>query len=184
MLKQSRTAPWPEKFLAWDLAGCIYLNEFSRQQAVKQFFSTISRLGDGIFWYAIMLSLPLFFGWQGLRLSLLLSGVGLLATLLYRHLKNTLVRERPYLLTKQINMRVAPLDRYSFPSGHTLHAVCFTTVLIWQLPSLALMLLPFTVLVALSRMVLGLHYPSDVICGAMIGLALGMMANSLAPMLL
>jgi undecaprenyl-diphosphatase len=61
------------------------------------------------------------------------------------------------------------LDRFSFPSGHTLHAVAFCGVGLFYYPQLAVLLLPFTVLVGLSRVVLGLHYPSDVIAGASIG---------------
>ena len=62
-----------------------------------------------------------------------------------------------------------PLDKYSFPSGHTLHAVAFSTLLIASLPQLAGLLVAFTLLVALSRMILGLHYPSDVVIGALLG---------------
>jgi undecaprenyl-diphosphatase len=62
-----------------------------------------------------------------------------------------------------------PLDRYSFPSGHTLHAVLFTTIAVAYAPSLVFVLLPFTLLIAASRVVLGLHYPSDVIVGALLG---------------
>ena len=72
-----------------------------------------------------------------------------------------------------IRLGERPLDHFSFPSGHTLHAVMATTVLGYVAPLLLLLMLPFTLLVALSRMILGLHYPSDVAVGAMIG---GMMA--------
>jgi undecaprenyl-diphosphatase len=65
-----------------------------------------------------------------------------------------------------------PLDRYSFPSGHTLHAVSFTAIATAHFPELGWVLVPFTVLVAASRVVLGLHYPSDVLAGAAIGAAL------------
>ncbi|MFP4516233.1 MAG: phosphatase PAP2 family protein, partial [Desulfovibrionales bacterium] len=63
----------------------------------------------------------------------------------------------------------APLDWYSFPSGHTLHAVSFTIVVMAYFPVLGLVLIPFSVLIALSRLVLGLHYPSDVLAGSCIG---------------
>ena len=71
---------------------------------------------------------------------------------------------------------VPPLDEFSFPSGHTLHAISFTMVALAYYPALVVLLVPFTVLVALSRVVLGLHYPSDVLAACLIGGALGSLA--------
>jgi undecaprenyl-diphosphatase len=68
-----------------------------------------------------------------------------------------------------ITCNAAPLDQFSFPSGHTLHAVAFSVVLLAYFPGFAWLVLPFTALVGLSRMVLGLHYPSDVLAGAALG---------------
>ena len=87
----------------------------------------------------------------------------------YKLLKRTFMRERPFIRHAGISLAQAPLDRYSFPSGHTLHAVCFTTVVCGHLSGIAWLLVPFTLLVAVSRPVLGLHYPSDVLAGAAIG---------------
>jgi undecaprenyl-diphosphatase len=67
---------------------------------------------------------------------------------------------------------------YSFPSGHTLHAVAFTLVALAYWPWLAPLLVPFTLLTAASRVALGLHYPSDVLAGASLGA--GIAAASLA----
>jgi len=61
------------------------------------------------------------------------------------------------------------LDEFSFPSGHTLHSVAFSLILTVYYPMFALFVWPFTILIAVSRIVLGLHYPSDVIVGALIG---------------
>jgi undecaprenyl-diphosphatase len=66
---------------------------------------------------------------------------------------------------------IAPLDEFSFPSGHTLHAVAFSLVAIAHYPPLAWVLVPFTAAVAASRVVLGLHYPSDVLAATSFGAA-------------
>jgi undecaprenyl-diphosphatase len=79
------------------------------------------------------------------------------------------VRQRPYIQHGGITLGAAPLDLYSFPSGHTLHAVSFTMVALIYYPNLAWLLIPFASLVAMSRVILGLHYPSDVFAGALIG---------------
>ena len=83
-----------------------------------------------------------------------------------------MVRERPYITRGSLTLGTAPLDVYSFPSGHTLHAVAFTVVALSYYPQLAWVLIGFATLVALSRVILGLHYPTDVLAGAVIGAVL------------
>jgi undecaprenyl-diphosphatase len=69
------------------------------------------------------------------------------------------------------------LDQYSFPSGHTMHAVCFSMLLIASFPAYAVIAIPFSILIAISRVVLGLHYPSDVVCGALFGAAIALLGQ-------
>jgi len=161
----------------WDINGCLYLNSFCRKQAVNHFFKIISRLGDGVFWYSLMCVLPVLYGRSGMEVSLLMLGTGTLCVLIYKQLKSRLVRERPFIRSSLIFRGCAPLDRYSFPSGHTMHAACFTTLVLWHFPEFSILLVPFSTLVALSRMVLGLHYPTDVLCGAALGMLLAGAAN-------
>jgi undecaprenyl-diphosphatase len=132
----------------------------------------VSRLGDGVFWYTLIAILPLTHGILGLKASLHMLATGGVALALYKSLKIYTRRERPCDYATEIVALVPPLDRYSFPSGHTLHAVSFSTVAIYYVPSLAWILVPFTMLVASSRIVLGLHYPSDVLVATVIGLVL------------
>jgi undecaprenyl-diphosphatase len=157
-----------------ELGLCLYLNRSSRRRAVNMLFSVVSRLGDGVFWYALMLVLPLLYGQYGLMVSAQMMVTGLLGLAVYRSLKNKLVRERPFISWKTIQCNTPSLDRYSFPSGHTLHAVNYATLMFHYFPDLAWFVLPFSILVALSRVVLGLHYPSDVLAGAAIGLVLAL----------
>jgi undecaprenyl-diphosphatase len=99
---------------------------------------------------------------------------GIAGLLIYKLIKATTGRARPYMLDSKIRLGTVPLDQYSFPSGHTLHAVSFTLIIIAHYPGLTGLLLPFTLLVALSRVILGLHYPTDVLIGGVIGAALAL----------
>jgi undecaprenyl-diphosphatase len=127
-----------------------------------------------------MLAMPLAGGRAGLSAALEMAVAGTIGLGVYKLLKRRLVRERPYVLHAGIDCVVAPLDRYSFPSGHTLHAVLFSTVAIAWVPALAFVLIPLAVLIALSRVVLGLHYPSDVLVGGLLGGGIGWLANLVA----
>ena len=155
-----------------EYALCQAINGTLRFRPVTGYFRTVSRLGDGWLWYALILAIPLLAPERGLEVALAMVITGLCCTVLYKSLKHTLVRERPFISFPAIHCGTPPLDRYSFPSGHTLHAVCFNTLLAFTLPTLALAILPFTLSVAASRVVLGLHYPTDVIAGALIGAGL------------
>lgn len=151
---------------------CLRINRLSRRVWIRRFFSLISKLGDGGFWALMAAGLYFIQGPQALPLIAQMALTGLAGVLIYKQLKNRLVRERPYISHGEILCGTAPLDRYSFPSGHTLHSVSFT-ILLWSFePALAYIAAPFALLVAVSRVILGLHYPSDVVAGAAIGGAL------------
>ncbi len=158
---------------------CLFANAAAQRRALRALFKVVSRLGDGVVWYVLMALMPLLEperGWLIAGQMLATGGVGLLA---YKLLKKKLVRERPFVGLIGIECVSPPLDRYSFPSGHTLHAVLFTVLAVSHVPALALALVPFAALVAASRVVLGLHYPSDVLVGAALGAALAIASNAL-----
>ena len=66
-----------------------------------------------------------------------------------------------------------PSDRFSFPSGHALNAFAIGSVIALAFPAAALPVLALAASVAASRVVLGLHWLSDVLAGALVGLAIG-----------
>jgi len=161
---------------AIDRRMCVAANRWGARRAVGLFFGMISRLGDGVFWYALMLSLALLDGMRGLTAATHMALTGLTALQLYRLLKRWTRRPRPFRVCPGVIAHVPPLDEFSFPSGHTLQAVGFTVVALAWYPMLAPLLLPFTTLVAASRVILGLHYPSDVLAAIGIGGSLGSLA--------
>ncbi|MCD7099781.1 phosphatase PAP2 family protein [Stenotrophomonas sp. MMGLT7] len=155
-----------------DTRWCRRINHWCRRQRLRRFFAVVSRLGDGVFWYALMAALVLADGLDGLRASAHMAATGVAALLFYKTLKRCTRRPRPFAADLRIRAWTAPLDEFSFPSGHTLHAVSFTAIALAYYPWLAPLLLPFAACVALSRVVLGLHYPSDVLAATLIGLML------------
>lgn len=162
-----------ERWVAWELTFCERANRICRRDLVRGVFSLVSRLGDGILWYFLMLLLPFIYGWEAIEVSLRMAISAAVGVAVYKWIKAFTERPRPYTRHDGIKPGTAPLDRYSFPSGHTLHAVSFSIVAISGFPELGWLLVPFATLVAMSRVVLGLHYPTDVVAGATIGSVLG-----------
>jgi len=155
-----------------DYRICRRLNRGASWSVVRWPFQLVSRLGDGLLWYALILALPFVYGVQALRPAIVMALTGALGVLIYGALKRLFVRERPFIRHAGISRAGAPLDRYSFPSGHTLHAVSFAWQASMHFPQLGWVLVPLAGLIAASRVVLGLHYPTDVLAGAVIGACL------------
>jgi undecaprenyl-diphosphatase len=160
-----------ERLAAWEHGLCKRFNRVSDFAFPRVVFIVASQLGNGAFWYALMAALLIWGNGPALRAVVHMVAVGIVCTLLYKVLKRGTSRLRPYVAQPGITLCAVPLDRYSFPSGHTLHATAFTLVALDYYPGLFWLVVPFSVLVALSRIVLGLHYPSDVLAGAAIGTA-------------
>lgn len=128
-----------------------------------------SRLSDAGPWIALGVAIAVFGGPVGRHCSLLFAELGLVNVAIYWALKRGTRRSRPFDQCPGIVARCEVPDRFSFPSGHTLHAVGFGLLLAAFYPPAAPLLGGFALLVGLSRVVLGLHYPSDVAAGAVIG---------------
>jgi undecaprenyl-diphosphatase len=162
-----------------EIGLCVRINRYGRSAALRRFFAVISRLGDGGAWLLLGATILVLHGAQAVPFILRAVVIAAIGVTIYKLLKYRLVRERPYIASDSILCGTPPLDRYSFPSGHTLHAVCFTTLFGEFEPLLLIVTVPFAVMVAISRVVLGLHYPSDVLAGAAIGAALATVALSI-----
>jgi undecaprenyl-diphosphatase len=157
---------------------CRRLNRGVEHTGIRVSFKIVSRLGDGAIWYALMVALPFMYGQRGLGVALIMLATSAAGLAAYKFLKRTFVRERPFIRYTGISLAGAPLDRYSFPSGHTLHAVAFTWQACAAFPELGLALIPLALAIAASRVVLGLHYPTDVLVGALLGAASGALGSA------
>jgi undecaprenyl-diphosphatase len=164
----------------WDERACLRANRIVRHRSALGLLRAASWLGDGIFWYALMLAMLLARPLEAVPAVLHMMLVGVTGALAYRALKRGTSRARPYETHHYIEVGAAPLDRFSFPSGHALHAVAFTIVALNYYPALAPLLVPMALAIAASRVALGLHYPSDVLAGAGLGAVIAWLSLQLA----
>lgn len=166
--------PQVERFLAWERACTVRLHRRLSSPEWCAVLAAVSRVSNGWIWFTLMIALALS-GPDGRHAATHMLLAGSFAAIVYKILKACTGRPRPCRRLADVRLLVAPLDEFSFPSGHALHAVTFSVIAMAYYPSLGIGLVPFTMLVAISRVALGLHYPSDVAAGAAIGwiIALG-----------
>jgi len=88
---------------------------------------------------------------------------------LYFVLKNSLKRRRPPECVPDYNRLVLPSDKFSFPSGHTSAALLFAALIYAVAPTVGMLLFVWACGVGLSRVVLGVDFPSDIVAGAALG---------------
>jgi undecaprenyl-diphosphatase len=158
---------WAERDRRW----AERLHRAARHRSLVWLLLGVSWLGDGALWYVTLVALALTGGTDGRDVAAQMLLVGIFNLSLYLWLKARIGRPRPYVKCPGIHACGRALDQFSFPSGHALHASAFTVLLVGHYPDAAWLLVPTALLVCFSRIALGLHYPSDVAAGALIGAA-------------
>jgi len=148
------------------------VNRWSAPRWIRVWMLCATRGGDGWLWYAMGLVILLFGGpdrFLALGAAALAAGVGIA---LFLKLKKATGRRRPCAYAPHCWATLLPPDQFSFPSGHTITAFAVAVSLSWFYPGLAVGLLFCALCVAVSRILLGMHFLSDVVAGSMIGTSL------------
>jgi undecaprenyl-diphosphatase len=143
-----------------------------------------SRAGDGALW--VVLSVALLAVNARPALAALLSGVlAVFAGIaLFTLIKRSVGRKRPCAIEAHCWANLLPPDKFSFPSGHTITAFAVLGSVGSGLPTLAPFLLFAAVCIAMSRIILGMHFLTDVLVGMMLGVWLGVCSFQLiAPLM-
>jgi undecaprenyl-diphosphatase len=138
-----------------------------------------TRGGDGWLWYAMGLIVLLFGGasrFVAVGASTLAACIG---TVVFLSLKRIAKRRRPCAIEAHCWASILPPDQFSFPSGHSITAFAVAVPLSLAYPALLLGLLFCATSVALSRILLGMHFLSDVVIGSLLGVILGFAAFAL-----
>lgn len=160
------------------------INRWEAPHWVRHWMLTASRGGDGWLWGTIGLILLLWGGPR--RFDALAAGfvAVLFSQLTFRVAKRLTGRERPCVDEPHAWSLLLPPDRFSFPSGHSITAFAIATSIGLYYPALLVGLMFCAVSVAASRVILGLHYASDVVVGMLIGVLIGAAAFAWVPALI
>lgn len=148
----------------------LFLQDYIRHPWLDAFFTFITKLGNaGLIWIleGIILLICKKHRREGIAVLLALL-IGFIITNLL--LKNIVARPRPYTLLNELEILIKAPSDYSFPSGHTCSSVAAAlTMLKLSDKRIGIAACILAVLIAFSRMYIGVHYPSDVLAGAVIG---------------
>jgi undecaprenyl-diphosphatase len=148
------------------------VNRWHAPRWIRVWMLAATRGGDGWLWYAMGAAILLFGGtgrFAAVGAAALAAGVGVA---LFLRLKKAANRRRPCAFEPHCWADLLPPDQFSFPSGHTITAFAVAVSLSLFLPELTLGLLFCAISVAASRILLGMHFLSDVAAGGVIGVGL------------
>jgi undecaprenyl-diphosphatase len=148
-------------------------NNWEAPRWVRLYSLSATRGGDGWLWYAMGLVI-LALGGKTRFEAVGAAGVSsALSVLLFSQLKRITGRRRPCQIEPHCWATLLPPDQFSFPSGHTMTAFAVAIPLSMFYPTLSIGLLFCALSIAMSRILLGMHFLSDVVAGALIGTGLG-----------
>lgn len=154
----------------YDVSMIIWLLNAKMHGSLARFGRYLSRTGDGPLY---LLIIGLLYWQQGLDSPLLqavLLGF-LIERPIYFVMKNSLKRNRPAAALQNFHSVITPSDQFSFPSGHTSAAFMMATLIGYFLPVLMIPLYGWAALVGFSRVVLGVHFPTDILVGILLGIS-------------
>lgn len=155
--------------LSLDIHTYLWLNRLQHKSLLITLNRWISHSGDGYLYVAIA-------GLVYLRApagSVEFLNVGLLAFLIelpcFMTLKALIKRDRPFVHLNDCHFAIQPSDKFSMPSGHTAAAFLMAGLISQFYMEFSVIAYGWAALIGMSRVVLGVHYPSDILAGALLG---------------
>ncbi|MBU2882578.1 phosphatase PAP2 family protein [Psychrosphaera sp. B3R10] len=136
---------------------------------IKNLSVWVSRTGDGYLYFAIALLIL----WAGTPHGESFFYTALAAFAIevpiYISLKNLVKRNRPFNKLQAFQSHIAPSDKFSMPSGHTAAAFVFASIVATYYPEFAVLAYCWASLIGLARVLLGVHFPGDILAGGLLG---------------
>src|SRR3984893_2341656 len=149
------------------------MNRWRAPRWVRIWMIVATRLGDGWIWYGLGIMLFFYGGPQRFSAVCASGSAAIGGVVVFKLLKRLSQRPRPCQVEPHCWSKVLPPDKFSFPSGHTMTAFSIALVVSYFYPSLEGMLFFLALSIAVSRIVLGMHYLCEILAGEVLGVALG-----------
>lgn len=170
--------------LQWlaDLDARLFLglNSLHQRMQLETLVRFISFTGDGYLYLLMGVTLPVLFPQQGMTFLL----AGLLAFVIelpiYWVLKRSFKRRRPFNVVQALAPVLKPSDEFSFPSGHTTAAFMIAGITSVCFPAVSLLAYTWAALIGLSRVMLRVHFISDVLAGMLLGTLIAFFSLSIS----
>lgn len=145
------------------------INRRMRNRYFDYLMYRLTNLGGALFSSLVIFGMIVFGDNKLQKIGVEIFVVLFFSQLIVHSLKRLLSRERPYKILEHLNTFGIQLKDYSFPSGHTAASFSIATTIALNIPRLSILVFLIAIIVGLSRVYLGVHYPTDVAAGFFIG---------------
>jgi undecaprenyl-diphosphatase len=171
-----------QRLAIWDRALVRRWQRLTLPDRWHRWLVLFVRIGDGWGWALVAAALAWFLPWTRFKMVV---GQSLLAVAIslpiYWGIKLGFRRSRPFSLARKFAPRVPPLDKYSFPSGHTMNNLAVAMTLALHIPALWPLAMAVPVSLGLLRVLYGVHFVTDILAGAFLGALSAFWAHWLFP---